>query len=417
MANATINLVTTVGPIQGSGDVSFPDGLTLPAGTTLDGVGLLTQNTASMANIAAILDAGVNGLVAAIGNTQYTMKVTSNSAIFSDSRAVYNGTSTAAVTAGVYTPAVAINAVGIGMGANRPSDGAWENTVFINASTGAATFLGTVTAGSVISGTVQMGSSLTAVDTVVSGASDGTTALSTKLNKNAADVLGGNITFTTNGAFQIGTATWDGSSATGTGVMYNQYGIVAVNSGTIEFVLNGSTGSATFAGALNAATGSFAGNVSTSGSVLATGNVSSGGGQGAVLGVGTRVGVGGVTTGSGQAGVAGQSNNTGSPGVLAVSSGTSATNHGLDVIGYQTINGQINSSVATGTAPFTVSSTTVVTNLNSQYWGGVRFNATTTGTATATFSSTNKPGSNSTNVWLPLTNTSGTVIGYLPYWT
>ncbi len=256
----------------------------------------------------------------------------------------------------------------------------------------------------------------TTVSTVVSGASDGTTALSTKLNKNASDVLGGNITFNSSGAFQIGTATWNGSSATGTGIMYNQYGIVAVNSGAIEFVLNGSTGSATFAGALNAATGTFAGNVSTSGSVLATGNVSSGGAQGAVVGVGTQIGVGGVTTGAGQAGVAGQSNNTGSPGVLAVSSGTSATNHGLDVIGYQTINGQIQSSVSTGTAPFTVASTTVITNLNAQLWNGAQLLGSTTGTGSVTFAS-NRPGGATTSpsTWAEV-NVGGTIY-YWPLWT
>ena len=114
----------------------------------------------------------------------------------------------------------------------------------------------------------------TSAYTVMSNASYGPLAysgLSGKLNKNASDVLGGNITFTSAGAFQIGTATWDGTTAAGTGIMFNEHGIVAVNAGALEFVLNGSTGAATFSGALSAATGTFVGDITTSGHVYATG--------------------------------------------------------------------------------------------------------------------------------------------------
>lgn len=65
---------------------------------------------------------------------------------------------------------------------------------------------------------------------------------------------------------------------------------------------------------------------------------------------------------------------------------------------------------------FNTSSTTLVNNLNAQYWGSIRTNGVLTGTATATFNSTNKPGANSTNQWLRVTDTSGNH-AYLPYWT
>jgi len=88
-----------------------------------------------------------------------------------------------------------------------------------------------------------------------------TPALDEKLNKNAADVLGATITFNTLGAFKVGDVTWNGTTVTGTGVLFTENGIVGASNGTPRFVLK-NDGSATFAGALSAATGTFAGALS-----------------------------------------------------------------------------------------------------------------------------------------------------------
>lgn len=99
---------------------------------------------------------------------------------------------------------------------------------------------------------------------------DPTIGLQSKLNSDAADTLGGTISFNSTGAFKVGTVTWNGTSATGTGVMFTSNGIVGANSGTIKFVIK-SDGTATFGGQLTAATGSF-GAVT----VDSTGSISSG---------------------------------------------------------------------------------------------------------------------------------------------
>jgi len=182
----------------------------------------------------------------------------------------------------------------------------------------------------------------TSTSTVVSNASYGSAAysgLSNKLNKNAADVLGGNITFTTSGAFQIGTATWNGSSATGTGVIFNEYGIVAVNAGAIEFVLNGTTGAATFAGDISGASGNFAGNVNTGGYVYATGNYVGGA---AIYGINpVASGVAGICTGSSGVGVYAESRNASLFAFEATSSSGSATNPAMLVNGYSNFYGVV----------------------------------------------------------------------------
>ena len=89
--------------------------------------------------------------------------------------------------------------------------------------------------------------------------------LADKLNKNAADVLGGTITFNEMGAFKVGNVTWNGATVTGTGTMFTQYGIVGALNNTATFVLK-NDGTATFGGVLTAATGTFAGALSVGGS-------------------------------------------------------------------------------------------------------------------------------------------------------
>ena len=265
-------------------------------------------------------------------------------------------------------------------------------------------------------------------NTANTNASSALSQLPNKLNNNAADVLGGNITFGTSGAFQIGTATWNGTSATGTGVIFNQSGIAAVNAGAIEFVLNGSTGAATFAGALNAATGTFAGSlsaatgtfagalsaatgtfsgeISTSSFVYATGNYAGGA---AIYGDNSVAsGVAGITSAAGTAGVFAQSNNTLSYALEALSASSSASNPGLSVTGYSTLDGNVNI-----TGGITVTSNTLVANLNASYLNGFQWGTSVIAGAGYTFTMPSAPVAVTSVGWLPIYNTGGTVVAHV----
>lgn len=101
--------------------------------------------------------------------------------------------------------------------------------------------------------------------------------LQNKLNKNAADVLGGEITFSSLGAFKVGNVTWNGSTVTGTGLLFSQYGIVGALSGSPKFVLK-ADGSATFGGQLTAATGTFVGSLIVGSSPAISGTTMTGSG-------------------------------------------------------------------------------------------------------------------------------------------
>ena len=129
-----------------------------------------------------------------------------------------------------------------------------DGNILLNAGTTPA-FLGNVT------GTIDG----TAASTVKTGAASGASALTkaneaidglaNKLNSNAINVLSGA------GGLSTGNLTWNssGTRLTGTGVGLTQKGIVGYNAAGASFVLDGTTGNATFSGTLSAATGSFSG--------------------------------------------------------------------------------------------------------------------------------------------------------------
>lgn len=285
-----------------------------------------------------------------------------------------------------------------------------------------------------------------------------TPTLNSKLNKDANDVLNGTVSFGTSGAFKVGTATWNGTSGTGTGVLFTQNGIVGMNGGSPKFVLKvdgtatfggdltaatgtfaGSLSAATgtFAGSLSAATGTFAGTLSansivggtmttgslnTNGSVTATGTNSSIIGNASVIGAPSTYAVG----------VAGISSYVGLWGRTSTGTGIygETTSNGYGVQGWAGASGgqgirAVGVSGATALfvdGPMQVTSTSTVSNLNADMVDGVHLsgllqtnNSVTSGTATATFSGTNKPGSNSSASWLPVT-IAGTTY-YIPVWT
>ena len=220
------------------------------------------------------LNSGVTNILAGTGSN-YRLKVDASLAFiaFQHKDAVYNSTSAAGL--GIL-PAVGISAAGIAMGYNDNS-GAWNNAVALS-STGNLTVKGTITAGSIIVGSVTIGAGGTTLTTVESNAytaninaAAAVADVATKLNKSAADILSGGITFSSAGGFKTGSISIDGSgNATGAGVAFTSKGIVGRTAGATTFTIDATTGDATFKGDLTGASGNFSGNV-TAGNVLSTG--------------------------------------------------------------------------------------------------------------------------------------------------
>lgn len=251
-----------------------------------------------------------------------------------------------------------------------------------------------------------------------------------------------------------------GSTTTTWGTPYPSYlkvgnlaALAAVIDGSFSTsVFDESTGgsvSRTTALSANTSLGSQIGVFAVSNSVGLQGQATSGYGvvgYGAigVVGVGTSAGTGvfGRAAGSGSKGVWGRSDGNSSYGgyfstggsgggasnvaLYALANNTAHT--ALRVDGKARFSDQIISELATGTAPFSITSTTVVANLNADLLDGehasglaksigaqrVEIGNTTTGASTATFNSTNKPGASSTNVWLQVVHGGNTF--WVPAW-
>jgi hypothetical protein len=105
------------------------------------------------------------------------------------------------------------------------------------------------------------------IATTHAAVTDLTTGLNSRLRNNANDVLGGIISVNVVSApagFRAGTLNWNtaGVRTSGSGVAMTPLGLVAYAGATPTFVLDATTGNATFAGELDAATGTFAGALS-----------------------------------------------------------------------------------------------------------------------------------------------------------
>ena len=151
----------------------------------------------------------------------------------------------------------------------------------------------------------------------------------------------------------------------------------------------------------------FAGDVVTTGHIVATGSNASPYGATVILG---------RPTGNGH-GIVGIANNLGYAGGYFVS--PSYAVYGQGIIG---TNKYFESTVATGTSPVQVTSTTLCTNLNADLLDGNHANAflkadsaLNIGAATANYVGTNKPGKNSSNLWLAVYINGSTY--YIPVWT
>lgn len=112
------------------------------------------------------LDSGVAGILAGVGS-DYRLWVDTDGAQIQlgHKDVVYGGYSAAADAANARRPGLAITSAGIAMGFND-IDGAWHNSIALDAATGSATFAGTVnaTAGNFASGITIGGTSITLGD-------------------------------------------------------------------------------------------------------------------------------------------------------------------------------------------------------------------------------------------------------------
>lgn len=121
----------------------------------------------------------------------------------------------------------------------------------------------------------------------------------------------------------------------------------------------------------------------------------------------------GQSSGNGGNGVFGFASGPSGVGVKAQSTGSGPAIQCIGDLTQTTGDSTLKNTTIQGT--LSITSTTLVTNLNAQRWNGATNSSVTTGGATATFNGANKPGSNSSNSWWPVV-INGTT-RYIPAWT
>jgi hypothetical protein len=250
----------------------------------------------------------------------------------------------------------------------------------------------------------------TTVSTLLSTASSALQAYSSYVLTGVQQVLG-------TGGVMAGSVTWNSSNGVvtgGSGVVMTQNGITGVKSGVVTFSID-TTGQATFAGNVN--TGGY---VQSQGVTTAFGTYqgfslsaagsfqSPGAGNASLFDIGVQGQVTGTTAAQGKIGVFGNADQSNGTGVLGASSAGigvwayTQTGTALNVVGPSNFSG--------GAVNFNGSGINFAGDGHLYYFGG----GTTTGSATATFTSTNKPGSNTSNSWIKLKIDS--TILYIPAW-
>ena len=253
-------------------------------GMTPEQVATRRPATYTTSDLAADLAAGGATIISgsASGSTRMELDPAGNYVVFKHKDASVGG-STGAYSGTVRT-AVGITAAGFLAGYNRTSDGAWQNTIVIDSTTGNVTIQGTLKANSVIEVGALIGAGGQTIGTVAGNASAAYAGLSDKLSKSGGDILSGAITFNSAGGFKTSgiTIATDGSSS-GTGVAVTSAGIVGRNGSGITFAID-TSGNATFKGDITGASGTFAGNLSTNGYVKANGQISSADGVASIVG-------------------------------------------------------------------------------------------------------------------------------------
>jgi hypothetical protein len=382
---------------------------------TLDDIATAaTSGGYSDTDVQDYLNAGVTNILAGTGgNYRLHVDTTDAKVVMYHKDAVYAGYSAVADSTNTRLPAIGLTSAGIAMGFNDV-DGNWKNAVAITADgsfafghTAGKQILWDGAAGALVLGSDVKVSSTAGptMSTVATNASYGYTAYTNKLDKYSADILYGVVDVNTStyaGGLRVGSVTWNtttGAITGGSGVVITKKGLIGVASGVTKFSIDGTTGDATFAGV-----------VSTSQYVQAMGSTSSGVVMGSVnihaavygvdssptagtydVGVFGRNTVTGTSTGSigvlgmvsrnavmGSFGVMGHAISANSIGVYGVNDAPggqgvraeSASGTALFVSGTTTATGRISSTVSTGTAPFSVASTTLCSNLNADLLDG-----------------------------------------------
>jgi hypothetical protein len=192
------------------------------------------------------------------------------------------------------------------------------------------------------------------------------------------------------------------------GVFIGSAGLFGKDSGgNTTFSINGSTGAAEFKGSITGGA-----SLDITGNAKFGGAASSGGFTYAGLFNASGAASGGIRAWGSSTGAAVRGEGTSNVALLGIAtSGTGVkaeapTGTGLHATGNVAINCD---------GVMTKTGTELVTNLNAEQWGSMKVTSNTTGSATASFSGTNKPGSNSSNTWLVI-NAAGSTI-YIPVWT
>ena len=401
---------------------------TLQAGSIIAGSvklnnssGMSLDSLAAGANVQAALTAGVTNILGGIGsNFRLDVNVSNAFVALRHKDAVFLGTA----APGSVKPALGISATGIGIGYNRASDGAWVTSITLDSS-GNAAFAGTISAGSVITGSVTVGG--VALSTISSNASSGK-SISDALLVSGTSVLKGVLVPTDAGAIKTGTITWNattGALTGGTGIAVTEWGIIGAASGSATFSIQASTGAATFKGDITGGSninisgiGQFDGqqtvnsfnaaiHANTTGVALYGIYCRDGGASGAAITAS------GVT--SGAVGVKCQAVGSSGKGVYAIgATGATAIYAETASTGFAMHANAFGGNALKVEGKMTIDNSTLVTNLNAQKWNGFTTGSVTTGSATATFVTTNKPGANSSNAWWVLSD--GTTTLRIPCW-
>lgn len=207
--------------------------------TKIDARGLTIRDTAG--NI--ILNAVTNNYTGNVAGTAASTVVNTANSALSTANTATSAASTAQSTANTAVT-------------NASTAQSTANTAVTNASTAQST-ANTAVTNAATAQTAADNAQGTA-NTALSTANSAVNGLTTKLNSDARNVLAGA------GGIAAGTLNWDGSGTRtgGYGVGLTQNGLVAYNtSGAVTFALDATTGNASFAGELAAATGSFNGAV------------------------------------------------------------------------------------------------------------------------------------------------------------
>ena len=314
------------------------------------------------------------------------------------------------------------------MGYNRALDGAWVNAISISA-TGDALFAGTIAANSIITnsatingvqvGTIQSDSSAAAIHMAATGNVHNVSL--TQISGDLDDLADGATYFKTTAAEKSGAARANGAlDSSGNYIRSLKSTRITVSD------TNPTTGwVADAAGFRLYQSGTLTVNIPVTGSPSFSGSIT-GGSDIDISGMGRFKGSDGGyalaanynSLASNTGGITAKSTSSSFPAVRAENTGTTGTSiqavsNRAGVVALEVIG-------ALATTAFSVTGPTVF-NGSSNTTGQVqcanfRLNqAGQTGTGVATFSSTNKPGGNSTNQWIAIA-ISGGAVRYLPVW-